>query len=62
MTAWIKPAATFRDHKIGGNINTGPNGGGYMMGIYSNDMVELEVRSSAGTSAPPNRPGGGTVL
>jgi hypothetical protein len=62
MTAWIKPAATLRDHKIGGNITTGPNGGGYMMGIYSNDMVEFEVRSSAGTSAPPSRPGGGTVL
>jgi len=62
MTAWIKPGATLRDHKIGGNITTGPNGGGYMMGIYSNDMVELEVRSSAGTSAPPSRPGGGTAL
>ncbi|HUU20324.1 MAG TPA: LamG-like jellyroll fold domain-containing protein [Sedimentisphaerales bacterium] len=62
FTAWVKPGATLRDHKIGGNITTGANGGGYMMGIYSNDMVELEVRSSAGTSAPPSRPGGGTVL
>ncbi|MFB0553413.1 MAG: LamG-like jellyroll fold domain-containing protein, partial [Phycisphaerae bacterium] len=32
------------------------------MGIYSNDNVEFEVRSSAGTSAPPSRPGGGTML
>jgi len=62
VTAWVKPNATLRDHKICGNITTGPNGGGYMMGIYSNDMFELEVRSSAGTSAPPNRPVGGTVL
>jgi len=62
VTAWVKPNATIRDHKICGNITTGPNGGGYMMGIYSNNMVELEVRSSAGTSAQPNRPGGGTVL
>jgi len=62
LTAWVKPAATTRDHEICGNITTGPNGGGYMMGIYSNDRVELEVRSSAGTSAKPNRPGGGTAL
>jgi len=62
VTAWVKSGAMLRDHKICGNITTGPNGGGYMMGIYSNDMFELEVRSSAGTSAPPNRPVGGTVL
>jgi len=62
LTAWIKPGATLRDHEICGNITTGPNGGGYTMGIYSNDRVELEVRSSAGTSAQPNRPGGGTAL
>ena len=62
LTAWVKPGATIRDHEICGNITTGPNGGGYMMGIYSNDNVELEVRSSAGTSAPGNRPGGGTVI
>ncbi len=62
MTAWIKPGATLRDHEIGGNITIGPNGGGYVMGIYSNDNLEFEVRSSAGTSAPPSRPGGGTML
>jgi hypothetical protein len=62
ITAWVKPGAVLRDHKICGNITTGPNGGGYMMGIYSNNQVELEVWSDAGTSAPPNRPGAGTVL
>ncbi len=62
VTAWIQPGVTLRDHKICGNITMGPNGGGYMMAIYSNDRVELEVRSSAGTSAPPNRPGGGVAL
>ena len=62
LTAWVKPGAMLRDHKIGGNVTTGPNGGGYMMGIYSNNQVELEIRSGAGTSAPPNRPGAGTAL
>ncbi|MCL5280377.1 MAG: discoidin domain-containing protein [Planctomycetes bacterium] len=62
VTAWVRTGAVRRDHKICGNITAGPNGGGYLMGIYSNDRVELEVWSSAGTSAPPNRPGGGTVL
>jgi len=62
VTAWVKPGATLRDYKICGNVTAGPNGGGYMMGIYSNDNVELEVRSSAGTSAQANRPGGGTGL
>ncbi len=62
VTAWIQPGVTLRDHKICGNITMGPNGGGYMMAIYSNDRVELEVRSGAGTSAPPNRPGGGVAL
>jgi hypothetical protein len=62
VTAWVEPGAITRDHRICGNITTGPNGGGYMMGIYSNNQVELEVRNSAGTSAQPNRPGGGTVL
>jgi len=62
LTVWVKPGATIRDHEICGNMTTGPNGGGYTMGIYSNDRVELEVRSSAGTSAQPNRPGGGTAL
>ena len=62
VTAWVKPGGILRDHKICGNITTGPDGGGFMMGIYSNNMLELEVRSDAGTSAQPNRPGGGTVL
>jgi len=62
VTAWVKPGAVTRDHKICGNITTGSEGGGYMMGIYSNNQVELEVRSSAGTSAQPNRPGSGTAL
>lgn len=62
VTAWVKPGATLRDHDICGNVTAGPNGGGYMLGIYSNDRVELEVWSSAGTSAPANRPGGGVAL
>ncbi len=62
VTAWVKPGAVLRDHEICGNVTAGPNGGGYMMGIYSNDRLELEVWSSAGTSAPPNRPGGGVAL
>ncbi|UCC99360.1 MAG: discoidin domain-containing protein, partial [Phycisphaerales bacterium] len=62
VTAWVKPGATIRDHEICGNITTGANGGGYTMGIYSNNNLELEARSSAGTSGQPNRPGGGTAL
>lgn len=62
VTAWVKPGVVLRDHEICGNVTAGPDGGGYMLGIYSNDRVELEVWSSAGTSAPANRPGGGVAL
>lgn len=62
VTAWVKPAVALRDHEICGNVAAGPNGGGYMLGIYSNNRAELEVWNSAGTSAPANRPGGGVAL
>ncbi len=62
VTAWVKPGVVLRDHEICGNVSAGPSGGGYVLGIYSNDRVEMEVRSSAGTSVPGNRPGAGVAL
>jgi hypothetical protein len=62
VTAWVKPGAVARDHEICGNVTTGPNGGGYMLGIYSNDRVELKIWSSAGSSLPGNHPAGGIGL
>ncbi len=62
VTAWVKATVSLRDHEICGNVSAAPNGGGYMLGIYSNDRAELEVWNSAGTSAPANRPGGGVAL
>jgi hypothetical protein len=53
---------TSRDHEICGNLTTGPSGGGYMLGIYSNDRLELKVWSSAGSSIPGNHPAGGVAL
>ncbi|MBC8469240.1 MAG: LamG domain-containing protein [Planctomycetes bacterium] len=60
LTAWVKIANLNIDQKIGGNQN-GSNGG-FKMGIFSNNKVEFEIRSS-GNSATLNRNvNGGTEL
>jgi hypothetical protein len=60
ITAWIKVNNLDIDHKIAGNQN-GANGG-YKMGIYSNNKVEFEIRTS-GNSATLNRNvSGGTEI
>ena len=60
LTAWINLGAQGIDQKIGGNQD-GANGG-YKMGIYSNDKVEFEIRTSGNAAVLNRNSGGGTVM
>jgi hypothetical protein len=60
ITAWIKIANLDIDQKIGGNQN-GINGG-YKMGIFSNNKVEFEIRSSSNSATLNRNTNGGTEL
>ena len=60
LTAWIKIANLSIDQKIGGNQN-GANGG-FKMGIFSNNKVEFEIRSSSNLATLNRNTNGGTEL
>jgi len=60
LTAWIKIANLSIDQKIGGNQN-GTNGG-FKMGIFSNNKVEFEIRSSSNVATLNRNANGGTEL
>ncbi len=60
ITAWIKVSNLGIDHKIGGNQN-GTNGG-YKMGIFSNNRVEFEIRSSSNSATLNRNVSGGTEI
>ncbi len=65
VSAWIMRYRTAGDRKIVSNQNNlTTNGGGYKLGVYSNDKVEFEVRTAANSSTNGlNRNVvGGTVL
>ena len=52
VAGWIKLNQTGLDHKIAGNQNNST--GGYKMGVFTNNLVEFEIRT-ASNSAILNR-------
>jgi hypothetical protein len=60
ITAWIKVGNLGIDQKIGGNQD-GTNGG-FKMGIFSNNKVEFEIRSSSNSPTLNRNVNGGTEL
>jgi len=60
ITAWIKMDFTAGDRKIAGNQDG--TTGGYKFGIYSSNMAEFEIRTSANASTLNRTAPGGTAL
>ncbi|MCX5643382.1 MAG: LamG domain-containing protein, partial [Phycisphaerae bacterium] len=60
IVAWIKPNFTGADKKIAGDQDN--VGGGYKMGVYSNNMVEFEIRTAANATSSNRAATGGTAL
>jgi hypothetical protein len=60
IVAWIKLNFTGADKKIAGNQDN--VGGGYKMGVYSNNMVEFEIRTAANATSSSRAATGGTTL
>jgi hypothetical protein len=60
ITAWIKMDFTAGDRKIAGNQDLVT--GGYKFGLYTNNKVEFEIRTSANASTLNRDSAGGTAL
>jgi hypothetical protein len=60
ITAWIKMDFTAADRKIAGNQDLIT--GGYKFGVYSNNLAEFEIRTSANAATLNRTSTGGTVL
>ncbi len=61
VTAWIKMDGAGADRKIAGNQDN--KTGGYKLGVYSNNFVEFEIRTSANASRTTrSATSGGTAL
>jgi hypothetical protein len=60
ITAWIKMDFTAGDRKIAGNQDG--TTGGYKFGIYTNNMIEFEIRTSANAGTLSRNAAGGTAL
>jgi hypothetical protein len=60
ITAWIKMDFTAGDRKIAANQDG--VAGGYKMGLYTNNMVEFEVRTAANAATLNRNSAGGTAL
>ena len=60
ITAWIKMDFTGEDRKIAGNQDG--TAGGYKMGLYTNNKVEFEIRTSANAATLNRSTTGGTTL
>lgn len=61
VSAWINMDTRSRDQKIAGN-QIGDNGGGYKFGVYSNNKLEFEIRTTNGTAVLNRDVSGGTTL
>jgi len=61
VSAWIYMDAITRDQKIAGN-QVGSSGGGYKFGVYTNNKVEFEIRTTSGTAVLNRSVAGGTTL
>ncbi len=60
ITAWVRLANTGSDRKIAGNQDN--VGGGYKMGVYSSNKVEMEIRNAKNQTNSNRNAAGGTVL
>ena len=60
VTAWIKMDFTAGDRKIA--TNQDGTTGGYKIGLFTNNKVEFEVRTSAGAGTLTRDVAGGTAL
>ncbi|MCX5644264.1 MAG: LamG domain-containing protein, partial [Phycisphaerae bacterium] len=60
ITAWVKMDFTGGDRKIAGNQDLVT--GGYKFGVYTNNMAEFEIRTSANASTLNRNSAGGTAL
>ncbi|MEN6427822.1 MAG: LamG-like jellyroll fold domain-containing protein [Phycisphaerales bacterium] len=60
ITAWIKMDFTAGDRKIAGNQDG--TTGGYKMGLYTDNKVEFEIRTSANASTLTRNVTGGAAL
>ncbi|MBN2271375.1 MAG: LamG domain-containing protein, partial [Sedimentisphaerales bacterium] len=59
MSAWIKLTGSGADRKVGGNQS---GNGGYKMTIFTDDVLEFEIRDSTGANALTRNISGGTAL
>jgi hypothetical protein len=62
VQAWIKPTTIGLDQKILGNESGVSTQGGYKFGVYTGNMVEMEVRDSANAPTLNRAVASGTVL
>ena len=60
ITAWVKMDFTAGDRKIAGNQDLVT--GGYKFGIYTNNRIEFEIRTSANAATLNRNSTGGTAL
>ncbi|MEM4247170.1 MAG: LamG-like jellyroll fold domain-containing protein, partial [Candidatus Woesearchaeota archaeon] len=60
LLAWINPAQLGRDQKIIARQNG--TSGGYKLGVFTNDKVEMEIRNAANGATLNRGVAGGTVL
>ena len=60
VEAWIKLNAVSKDQKIVGRRDG--SAGGYLLGVYSNNKVEFEIRNATNTAYLNRNTSGGTVL
>jgi len=60
ISAWIRLAAVGTDQKIAGNQDN--TTGGYKFGVFTNNRVEFEIRTSAGAGTLNRGVAGGTAL
>ena len=60
ITAWVKMDFTAGDRKIAGNQDLVT--GGYKFGLYSSNLIEFEIRTSANAATLNRTSAGGTVL
>jgi len=60
LTAWIQMDFAAGDRKIA--TNQDGTTGGYKMGLYTNNMVEFEIRTSASAATLNRNSAGGTAL
>ena len=62
ISAWIKMSKTGLDQKIAGNEGGVSGSGGYKMGVYTGNQVEMEIRDSSNNANLNRTATGGVTL